>query len=323
MKTGLFLPTLVSLGPYAAGAVQALIQEGGLQFDVIGASSGGVITGSFAATGQIDKLVELWGSWQNKDMMAVDWPTLLRGGFLWAPGLMSNEPEHRHGIDPYISEDKLLRGVRFRFHISNLSSGAEEVLEYPGASLPFRTAVHAAVAVPGLFPTVYYQGSQLADGAILNGCPLDQLMLHTGVERVFVVGVAPQMPVYQPGRNAFEILRTALEWNQYSETMTAIAQAHEQNAWIAAWGTEQEAVKRTIRELIEDPQLQADLLFKADEIYSQCGFPQPRAPVAIIPILPPKNLEGLFGDFKPERSRILLEQGRLDALRVLHSAIAG
>lgn len=316
MKTGLFLPTLVSLGAYAAGAVQALSQAG-IQFDVIGASSGGVITGAFAATGQIDTLVDLWHTWENKDIAAVDWRRLIRGGFFWAPSLLTNEPEHRTGIDPFIAEDKLLPGVRFRFHVSNLSTGAEEILEYPGAPMPFLTAVHAAVAVPGLFPTVDYQGSQYGDGAILNGSPLAKLMMTSGVERLFVVGVAPQAAAGEYAKNSPGILRSALEWNQFSETTTAIAQAQTQNELIRIWETDKTAVIHAIKTIISDPAQQKELLTKAAQIYDQSGFPYARAACEMIPILPQRKLEGLFGDFKPQRSRQLLETGRQDALRVL------
>lgn len=319
MKTGLFLPTLVSLGPYAAGAVQALLQDGGLTFDVIGASSGGVITGAFAATGQIDQLVEIWRSWENRDIMAVDWRALLRGGIFWAPSLMTNEPEHRTGLDPYISDAKLLPGVRFRFHVSNLSAGTEEILEYPGAEMPLLTAVHTAVAVPVLFPIVTYQGVQLADGAILNGCPLPQLMLDTDIERLYVVGVAPQLPLYKPGRNAPGILRTALEWNQYSETTAAIAQAHTPNTLSHTWQADRQAITQIIRECVADEALQVELLCQVERIYGESGFPWQRPSVEIIPILPSEQLDGLFGDFQPARSRALLDRGREDALRALHN----
>jgi len=316
MKTGLFLPTLVSLGPYAAGAVQALIQEG-FHFDVIGASSGGVITGAFTATGQIDELVERWHTWQNKDIATVDWGSLLKGAILWSPSLLTNEPEYRTGIDPFISEDKLLPNTRFRFHVSNLSNGTEEILEYPGSPMPLLTAVHAAVAVPGLFPTVTYQGKQYGDGAILNGSPLEQLMAASGVERLLVVGVAPQMPAPEIARNSPGILRSALEWNQFSETTTAIEQARVRNNLIATWESKQTAVIQAIKAAIPDSELQTKLLAEVDRIYRQSGFPYQEKPVEIIPILPQNKLDGLFGDFSPERSKFLLKLGRDDARQII------
>ena len=318
MKTGLFLPTLVSLGPYAAGAVQALIQEG-FHFDVIGASSGGVITGAFTATGQIDELVDLWHTWQNKDIVAVDWGPLLKGGVFWAPSLMTNEPEHRTGINPFISEDKLLPDTCFRFHVSNLSNGAEEILEYPGCSMPLLTAVHAAVAVPSLFPTVTYQGKQYGDGAILNGSPLEQLMAGSGVERLFVVGVAPQTPTPILVRNSPGILRSALEWNQFSETTTAIEQAREQNGLIATWEADKTAVIQAIKAAIPEAELQTKLLEEVERVYSQSDFAYQGKPVEIIPILPQNKLDGLFGDFNPERSKFLLKLGADDAYQVIRN----
>ena len=311
MKTGLFLPALVSLGPYVAGAVQALINEGRLKFDVVGASSGAVIPGAFVATGQIDRLVDLWQVWENRDIMGIDWRTLFKGALLWSPSFMTNQPEFQTGIDKYIAEAKLLPGVRFRFHVANLSTGEEEVLEYPGASMPFQTALHAAVAVPVMFSAVEYKGMQLADGATLNGSPLEKLMLCTDVERVFIVGVAPQVPLVHPARNALNTLQTALEWNQFSEELISLEQANELNMLLQVWETD----RRMVEQIVKD--LAPELLSEVHRRYHETAFLPERAPIEIISVFPQQKLEGLFGDFKPAYSRLLLERGRQDALQIL------
>lgn len=321
MKTALFIPALVSLGPYGAGAVQALVKDGSLEFDVIAASSGGVIAGAFAATGQIDRLVAIWRTWENEEIAAMDWGALLRGGLFWAPSLMSNEPQYRTGIEPYLSADRLLPGVRFRFHMMNLSRGREEIVEYPGAAMPLPTAVRAAVAVPALFPPVNYDGMQLADGAVLNPAPLARLLQGTGIERLFVVGLAPQLPAREPVTNAPARLQAALEWNQYNDLFSALEEAAERNQMLQTWAAERQAVEETIAELIADPDLRGRLLAKVAHLYGQGPLPGWPAPMEIIPILPRQKLAGLFGDFDPERSRRLLALGREDALRVLEALV--
>lgn len=319
MKTALFIPALVSLGAYGAGAVHALVEEGGLSFDLVAASSGGVIAGAFAATGQTAQLVDIWRTWRNKDIAAVDWRALLRGGVFWARNVMSNEPQWRTAIEPHISAAGLLPGVRLRFHMTNLTLGAEEIVEYPGATMPFLTAIRAAIAVPGLFPPVTYEGMDMADGAILNGSPFARLLRGADVQRVFVVGLAPRQPTTDGARHAPGRLHAALQWNQHGATYEALAQVDERNEALRAWQGERDAVRQCVANLVTDPHVRADLLSTVDQLYEDSPLPGWQAPLEVIPVLPRQKLDGLFGDFKPERSQRLLQQGREDALAVLES----
>ena len=58
-KLGLVLSGGGSLGAYEVGAIKAL-NELGLKFDIVTGTSIGAINAFFVATGQIDKLIELW-----------------------------------------------------------------------------------------------------------------------------------------------------------------------------------------------------------------------------------------------------------------------
>lgn len=317
MKTGLFLPAPVSLSPYVTGAIQTLMTEGGITFDVIASCSGAALPAGYAAMDAIDELVAIWERLENKDWAEVNWSAALKGVAFWSPSLMDNRPVHHTAIDGHIVENRLRPGVRWRLHAVRLTTGQEEIWEYPGAPLPLETAVHLAMAVPVLFPAIDYDGTQWVDAATLNGSPLEELMLNTGVERVFFVGHAPQSTLTDAAGNAIKILMTALEWNQFSETVTSIEHANELSDLVRAWQADRAAVDRSIGELIEDPRLRAELLLEVDRIYQAAAFPIQRMPVEIIPVLPQQRLDGLFGDFQPARSRQLLELGRQDARRVL------
>jgi len=317
MKTGLFLPAPVSLSPYITGAIQALMREGGVQFDVIASSSGAALPAGYAAMDAIEQLVAIWERLENKDWAEVNWAASIKGAVLWAPSLMDNRPVHQTAIDGHILENRLRPGVRWRLHAVRLTTGQEEIWEFPGAHLPLETAVHLAMAVPVLFPAIDYDGTQWVDAATLNGSPLEELILSTGVERVFFVGHAPQSALTSPAGNVLKILMTALEWNQFSETITSIEHANDVSELARAWQADRAAVERAIGELIDEARLQAELLSEVDRIYREAAFPIQRTPVEIIPVLPQQRLAGLFGDFQPARSRQLLELGRQDARRVL------
>ena len=317
MKIGLFLPAPVSLSPYVTGAIQALMNEGGLVFEVIASCSGAALPAGYAAMNAIDELAAIWERLENKDWAEVNWRETLKGAGWWSPSLMDNRPVHRTAIDGHIVERRLRPGVRWRLHAVRLTTGQTDIWDYPGEALPLETAVHLAMAVPVLFPAIDHDGVQWVDAATLDGSPLEELILNTGVERVFLVGHAPQQALTDTAGHALKILLTALEWNQFSETPISIEHANDASELARAWQADRAAVDQSLGELIDDISLRAELLAEVDRLYQATQFPIQRAPVEIIPVLPQERLDGLFGDFQPTRSRQLLELGRLDARRVL------
>ena len=218
MKTGLFLTPGAARTAYEAGAVHTLVTEGGIDFDVIGTCSAGAINGSFVATGQVDELVEQWSSWRDRDILGVDFAGLLRGAVLWAPSVMHNRPQRRGIIDRFIADKPIGEGVRFRTNLANLTTGRSDVFEWPGSHVPLAEGVDAAVAVPALVRPKVIDGSQYADGLTIDGCPLEDVLLCTGVDRAFVVGVAPQAARPEVPKGPLAVALAAAEWNQYSET---------------------------------------------------------------------------------------------------------
>jgi predicted acylesterase/phospholipase RssA len=316
MKLGLFLTPGAARTAYQVGAVWALIKEGNLHFDVIGASSVGTLNGAFFATGQGEQLVELWSNWRNSDIMGVDWITILRGAFFWAPNLLHNRPQKRY-IDQYIKDDKLPAGQRFRFNLANLTSGDQEIFEWPGTPIPLAEGVNASVAVPGAIKPYEAFNSQWADGLTIDGFPLEQMLLETGVERVFVAGVAPRTASDKICKNVYRILLRAVEWNQYSETTCGLEQAEQVNRSIQAWDADRAAVEKAITTLVSDISLRSALLSQVESVYAEAAFPYRRSVVEIVPILPEQEIEMFFTDYQPERARALIEQGYKDALKVL------
>ena len=316
MKLGLFLTPGAAMTAYEVGAVQALVQEGGLRFDVIAGSSAGSFNAAFTATGQIEQLVQLWSSWHSKDVLGIDWIGLLRGAVLWSPELMQERPYMGY-IDKYIDEKRLLPGVRFRFNLANLNTGDQEFFEWPGAPFALTDGVKSAVSVPAVIEPQEIQGTQWVDGLTVDGFPLEQLALETSVERIFVLGVAPRTLDDQLYTNAYQTIMRAMKLNQFSETYIGIEQAQETNALIEHWKADRKAIEQIIETLIEDVDVRAELLAEVERTYIEADFPYKRPVVEIVPILPEYEIDMFFSDYQPERSQRLLEQGRQDALRTL------
>jgi predicted acylesterase/phospholipase RssA len=316
VTTGLFLTPGAARTAYEAGAVHALITEGGIQFDVIGTCSAGAINGSFVATGQVDELVEQWSSWSDRDILGVDFAGLFRGAVLWAPSLMHNRPQRQGIIDRFIAGKPIAEGVRFRTNLANLTTGRSDVLEWPGSPVPLAEGVDAAVAVPALVRPKKIGGMQYADGLTIDGCPLEEVLLCTGVERAFVVGVAPQARRTDEPSAPLAVALAAAEWNQYTETTRALAEAARTNARAERW-RHAHANARDAALASTDAGERRDALLEAVDAAFERHNRGRRGPVEIVPILPDHHTKMFFGSFRPERSRALIEDGRRDARAVL------
>ena len=316
MTLGVLLTPGAARAAYQVGAVQALVREGGLRFDVVAASSVGSLNGAFVATGQTDRLADLWAQWRTRDIAGVDWRALLRGAVWWAPNLMHNRPQKDHVIDPYIDESKLLPGVRFRFNLADLTGGGASVFEWPGAPIGLAEGVNASVAVPGAIRPAEALGRQWADGLTVDGCPLEELALATGIDRLFVLGVAPRTPDRRRARTVYGVLLRALEINQFSETQLALERAAKVNEEIRGWHGALDAVRQALG-AVPDAALRDELLAEAERIHREAGFPHAREFVEIVPILPERPTRMFFTSYVPARSRALVEAGRRDALRTL------
>jgi predicted acylesterase/phospholipase RssA len=316
MRLGVFLPPGAARAAYQVGAVQALVREGGLHFDVVAASSVGSLNGAFVATGQVDRLAELWAGWRTRHILGVDWRALARGLVWWAPNLMHNRPQKERVIDPYLGEAGLLPSVRFRFNLADLTEGECEIFEWPGAPIALAEGVNASVAVPGAIRPVEALGRQWADGLTIDGFPVEALALATGIERLFVLGVAPRTPDRRRAHTAYGVLLRALEINQYSETQLGLERAEAVNGEIRRWRADVGAALEAL-ERLPDAALREDLVGNAERIAREAGFPYERGPVEIVPVLPERPTRMFFTSYSPRRSRALLEAGRRDALGVL------
>ena len=309
MTVGLYLSPGASRAAYQAGALQVLIHEGGLRFDVIGATSVGAVNGAFAATGQIDAMVDIWSGWRTRDVLRVNWMGMARKALWWAPSLMDNRPE-KAVVTRHIDDTRLMPGVRFRINLANLDTGEEEPFEWPGAAIPLADGVCASVAVPAVAPPVGIAGSQWADGFAIDGFAIESLVLSTGVSRAYAIGIAPRALWSGKARGRYQLLNRAIEWNQYTETWLALAAVSSVNERVQAW----EAVRREAAALVGDAAGGAQRL---DRLFADAGFPLTRPPVEIIAILPSQETHMSFSRFSPGHARALIEQGRQDARAVL------
>lgn len=316
MKLGLFLTPGAARTAYQVGAVQALINDGGLRFDVIGASSVGSLNGAFAATGQVDRLAELWASWRNDDILGIDYRAIVRRLFFWSTNLMHNRPQKTEVIDRYLGDAKLLDGTTFTMNLADLTNGCEHYLSWPGSDWALAEGVNASVAVPAAIAPYERSGRQFADGLTINGFPLEALVLNTGVQRVFVVGVTPREPPANVPTGLFGSALTAFEWNQYSETSLGLARVQLTQDRIRRFASALLTIRDLVAESVAD-EANSETLLRAidDKVAAVTSFSL--TPVEVITIMPRRPTKMFFTNYDPRRSQRLLADGRQDAIDVL------
>ena len=310
MKLGIFFAPGAARGAYGAGVAQALINEGGLHFDLVAGTSVGALNGAFVASGQVDRLVEVWKTSKTRDILGVDWKGLAKGAVVWSRSLLTNMPQKRHIIDPYLTDAEFPPGVRLRCNLDDLQALTEEFFEWPGAPFPITDGVHASMAMVGMIVPFEALGTEWCDGGVLCGNPLEEIALSQGIDRLFVVGVAPRSPMDEWCLSSRDVVMRTSEWSQFSETLINIQRAREVNDLVTAWAAYREAA------LDAAP---ADGREEIEQLLDSIQFPYSRPAVDIVEILPEKTLDLFFIDYSPPTSTRLVEIGYADGLRTLAS----
>jgi NTE family protein len=142
------------------GVIRAL-EKAGVRPDIVCGTSIGALVGAAYAAGELDRF-ESWVREMGVGDVVGFMDVSLSGGVLKGDRLM--EFLGRNFADRAI--DKL--GMPFATVATSLRTGAEVWLRR-GSTL---NAVHASIALPGLFAPVRWEGSLLVDGGLVNPVPV-------------------------------------------------------------------------------------------------------------------------------------------------------
>jgi NTE family protein len=173
-RVGLALGSGSARGWAHIGVIRAL-EKAGIRPDILCGTSIGALVGAAFAAGELDRL-ESWVLELGVGDVIGFFDVSLSGGVLKGARLM--EFFHRNFADRPI--DQL--GVPFATVATALHTGAEVWLRR-GSTLD---AVHASIALPGLFAPVRWEGTLLVDGGLVNPVPVS-LARAMGAEVVIAV----------------------------------------------------------------------------------------------------------------------------------------
>jgi predicted acylesterase/phospholipase RssA len=178
-----------NLGALQVGMMYALV-ESGLRPGMIVGTSVGAINGAFLASRPdlpgIAEIARLWSSLRRKDVLGVDFATLV-GGFRGRPRHLFDSSSIRRILESFVAFRRLEDApIPLSVVATALSTGEAVVLNSGDAT----TALLASSAVPWLLPPVEIDGRLLVDGAAAADVPVRQA-LSLGARNVYVLPTAP------------------------------------------------------------------------------------------------------------------------------------
>jgi len=178
-----------NLGALQVGMMYALV-ESGLRPGMIVGTSVGAINGAFLASRPdlpgITEIARLWSSLRRRDVLGVDFGTLV-GGIRGRPRHLFDSTSIRRILESFLTFRQLedapipLTVVATEFH-----TGEAVVLSSGDAT----TALLASSAVPRLLPPVEINGQLLVDGAAAADVPVRQAV-SLGARDLYVLPTAP------------------------------------------------------------------------------------------------------------------------------------
>jgi NTE family protein len=178
-----------NLGALQVGMMYALVEKG-LRPGMIVGTSVGAINGAFFASRPdlpgIAEIARLWTSLRRKDVLGVDFGTLV-GGFRGHPRHLFDSSSIRRIVDSFLTFRRLEEApIPLTVVATALGTGEAVVLNSGDAT----NALLASSAVPRLLPPVEIDGRLLVDGAVAADVPLQQAVA-LGARELYVLPTAP------------------------------------------------------------------------------------------------------------------------------------
>jgi NTE family protein len=198
-----------SLGAVEVGMLHALYERG-IAPDFIVATSAGALNGAYIASrpptvATAAELGEIWRGLRRGQVFPVN---LLIGllGFLGARDHLVPDGALRRLINRYVRDDRLEQ-MPLELHMIAVDVvTGEEVRLSHGATVE---AVMASAAIPGVLPTVSWQGRELMDGGVANNTPISHAV-QLGASEIYVLPTGNACALTEPPSGALAMALHAL-----------------------------------------------------------------------------------------------------------------
>jgi NTE family protein len=198
-----------SLGAVEAGMLKALYERG-VAPEVIVATSAGALNAAFVASRPqtvetADELGEIWRGLRRGQVFPVNLVTGLVG-FLGVRDHLVPAGAMRRLIARHIERDRL-EAMAIELHVIGVDVlTGEEVRLSRGPSVD---AVMASAAIPGVLPTVSWEGRELMDGGVANNTPISHAV-ELGASEIYVLPTGNACALTEPPSGALGMALHAL-----------------------------------------------------------------------------------------------------------------
>jgi NTE family protein len=189
-----------SLGAIQVGMLQALYERG-IKPDLIVGTSAGALNGAYVASrpptiATAQSLADVWRSLRSRQIFPPSPGTALLALAGRRDHLISSD-RLRELVESY-QQFTRLEDAAIPFHViaTDIRTGRARRLSEGDA----RRAVLASAAIPGVFPSVWFGGTDLVDGGVANNTPISDAA-DLGATRIYVLptGVTCELPAAPRG----------------------------------------------------------------------------------------------------------------------------
>ncbi len=193
MSTAFVMSGGASLGSVQAGMLQALYERG-VRPDLIVGTSVGAINGAYVASrpqtrATADGLADVWRNVRRQEVFPFNPLTALLG--VATRNFVVRDGPLRHLIESQLEFERL-EDAPIPLHLIavDLVTGRERRLSHG----PALEAIMASSAIPGVFPPVDWEDTELIDGGVANNTPISHAV-ELGCDRIYVLPTATSCPL--------------------------------------------------------------------------------------------------------------------------------
>jgi NTE family protein len=205
MTTAFVLTGGASLGSIQAGMLEALYAHG-VEPDLIVGTSAGALNAAFIAdrpttVQTAEELGDVWRGLGRNQVFPVN-PLTGALGFLGVRSNLVPDSGLRRLLRRHVIADRL-EETRIPLHLvaTDVLTGEEVRLSHG----PLLDAVMASAAIPGVLPSVTWEGRQLIDGGVSNNAPITHA-LALGADEVYVLPTNGPCELDEAPRGALAML---------------------------------------------------------------------------------------------------------------------